>query len=84
MERKSLADWIGRQVQVSTLRGDEPGRIGRFTCTLEGVDAYGILVSYEKNAQKWNRFLPWHAVIFVHLTESEAVKSPRRTGFTPA
>jgi len=67
MEGKSLADWVGRQVQVSALRDDEDGRIGRFTCTPEGVDAYGILVSYEKNAQKWNRFLPWHAVIYVHF-----------------
>ena len=84
MEGKRLADWVGRQVQVSTLRDDEPGRMARFTCTLEGVDTYGILVSYEKNAQKWNRFLPWHAVIFVHLTESESVKPPRRTGFSSA
>ena len=84
MEGKSLADWVEQQVQVSTLRDDEPGQNARFTCTLEGVDAYGILVSYEKNAQKWNRFLPWHAVIFVHLTESESVKPPRRTGFSSA
>jgi len=82
MQGRSLANWIGRQVQVSALRGDEPGRIGRFTCTLEGVDAYGILVSYEKDAQQRDRFFPWHAVIYVHLAESESVKSPRRTGFS--
>jgi hypothetical protein len=84
MEGKSVADWIGRRVQVSILRGDESGRIGRFACTLEGVDAYGILVSYEKDAQMRNRFCPWHAVIYVHSAESETVQSPRRTGFSSA
>ncbi len=81
MEGKVLKDWVGRQVQVSSLRGDEPGRIGRFTCTLEGVDDYGVLVSYEKDAKKRNRFWPWHAVIFVHLVDSEP-STPRQTGFS--
>jgi hypothetical protein len=58
MEGKSLGEWIGKKVQVSTLRGDEPGRIVRFTCTLEGVDDFGIVVGYEKDAQEMNRFFP--------------------------
>jgi hypothetical protein len=69
MEGKTIADWIGRPVNVSTLRGDEPDRIGRFACTLEGVDAHGVLVSYEKDAQTRNRFFPWHAVFYVHLDD---------------
>ncbi len=84
MEGKSLEEWVGQQVQVSTLRGDEPGRIGRFTCTLEGVDAYGIVVSYEKDAKKRNRFCPWHAVIYVHLADGDPVRQPRQTGFSSA
>ena len=83
MEGKSIGEWVGQQVYVSSLRGDEPGRIGRFTCTLEGVDAYGIVVGYEKDARKVNRYLPWHSVIYVHLAESNPVKdTPRQTGFS--
>ena len=74
MEGKSLGKWIGRNVRVSTLRGDEPGRIGRFGCILEGVDPYGIVVGYEKDAQKINRFFPWHSVVYVHLAESESIQ----------
>ena len=34
MEGKPLGEWVGQQVWVSSLRGDEPGRISHLNCTL--------------------------------------------------
>jgi hypothetical protein len=82
VEGKTVEEWIGRKVHISALRGDEPGRIGRFTCTLEGVDAYGVVVEYEKDEQRLIRFFPWHSVFYVHLAEGKSANDPpRRAGF---
>ena len=38
------------------------GEPSRFTCTLEGVDNRGIVVSYESGTRRITRFYSWRAV----------------------
>jgi len=80
---KSVEEWMDLRVTVGSLR--EGGEGGWFGCTLEGVDESGVVLSYEKDAQKMIRFYPWHAVLYVQLAESGDEDSPRRpAGFSSA
>jgi ATP-dependent Clp protease ATP-binding subunit ClpA len=81
---KTIEAWVGRQVSVA-VENMGNGEPGRFTCSLEGADDRGIVVSYESGTQRITRFYAWHAVPYINLAKSEGVKqAPRRAGFTPS
>jgi hypothetical protein len=74
---KSVEEWMGQRVTVGMLR--DMGVVGRFGCTLEGVDESGIVVGYDsKDGEKMTRFYPWHTVLYMQLAENAGEEPPRQ------
>jgi hypothetical protein len=79
---KTIEDWVGQGINVA-VENIGNGESSRFQCILEGVDDRGIVVSYEKDANKITRFYHWHAVSYINLARSEiSEQPPRRAGFS--
>jgi ATP-dependent Clp protease ATP-binding subunit ClpA len=79
---KTIEAWVGCQVRVA-VENMGNGEPGRFMCTLEGVEARGISVSYESGTQRTTRFYSQHSIPYINLAKSEGAKqAPRRAGFT--
>ncbi|MDP9474179.1 MAG: hypothetical protein M3R38_00485 [Actinomycetota bacterium] len=79
---KTIEAWAGRHVSVA-VENMGNGEPGRFTCTLEGVDERGIVVSYQSDTSRMTRFYPWRTVSYMNLARhDDPVQPSRRAGFS--